>query len=633
MRSPSKLVARLSCLSLLFYYYYQTLVSILSPISLMHALSHSLAHRAPPATRTRVRWQPYNTLPTTVTSRSPSTSYLHTPASSGSSSPLTSISSLSLCDPDRFRSSLASVPQIPRDNQVRDLQKNRYVIGLVDQAVKSLCEIWHPQDIPGVFMTSSRATVTVGVAANISTNHKLPHLHHRNTQLPSPVSPSMQPSPDYSQSLSSLPVPQSHISQSQQCIASAQASKTSLVPIKGFVHEVLRRSRTSGIVLQTALCYLEAIRSKVPELVKLEQASTGVMTEPEAGSRIMLAEPDTAGLNMEPWAEKSTRIDDDSMHTVQVDSGSSQDSPRQPKTPSPRLLPLPPLPSPLLCPRRAFLASLILASKFTQDKCYSNRAWAKLSGLPPREIGRCERALGDALEWRLWVGKVPSATAPTSPSPNTGRAVVRSRSDGDLLAGSKTSLSWRVKPPTLSDRLGCMQTNSGQRGLRRCATLPAADFAVPPSTFGNFSHATTSLPVAPLLCAETTCWDSLSMSAASSPTTSMAMPQSQYADNLPESPMATPTLTYSPSSTESSSGDRTIQMTSFIDELMPPCNGGSCLASFLDNVKVPFGSAPSICMTPYAPPDFNPASGVYVSSTMSAIPYASDPSALSLYSY
>ena len=32
------------------------------------------------------------------------------------------------------------------------------------------------------------------------------------------------------------------------------------------------------------------------------------------------------------------------------------------------------LPSPLLFPRRAFLASLILASKFFQDKCYSYRA-------------------------------------------------------------------------------------------------------------------------------------------------------------------------------------------------------------------------------------------------------------------
>jgi hypothetical protein len=48
------------------------------------------------------------------------------------------------------------------------------------------------------------------------------------------------------------------------------------------------------------------------------------------------------------------------------------------------------LPSPLLCPRWTFLAALILASKFSQDKCYSNRAWARLSGLPPQEIGCCE---------------------------------------------------------------------------------------------------------------------------------------------------------------------------------------------------------------------------------------------------
>ncbi|KAJ7275629.1 hypothetical protein C8J57DRAFT_1504934 [Mycena rebaudengoi] len=46
-------------------------------------------------------------------------------------------------------------------------------------------------------------------------------------------------------------------------------------------------------------------------------------------------------------------------------------------------------------------STLILASKFTQDKCYSNRAWAQLSGLPAREIGCCDRALGDALDWRL----------------------------------------------------------------------------------------------------------------------------------------------------------------------------------------------------------------------------------------
>jgi hypothetical protein len=41
---------------------------------------------------------------------------------------------------------------------------------------------------------------------------------------------------------------------------------------RGFVHEVLRRSRTSGSILQIVLCYLEAIRLKVPELVERQRA-------------------------------------------------------------------------------------------------------------------------------------------------------------------------------------------------------------------------------------------------------------------------------------------------------------------------------------------------------------------------
>lgn len=81
--------------------------------------------------------------------------------------------------------------------------------------------------------------------------------------------------------------------------------------------------------------------------------------------------------------------------------------------------------SPLLCPRRTFLTTLILASKFSQDKCYSNCAWAKLSGLPPREIGCCERVLGHALDWRLWVGKKALTSAPVAPS----HAIVRTQSD------------------------------------------------------------------------------------------------------------------------------------------------------------------------------------------------------------
>ncbi|KAF8158935.1 hypothetical protein K438DRAFT_1620170, partial [Mycena galopus ATCC 62051] len=58
-----------------------------------------------------------------------------------------------------------------------------------------------------------------------------------------------------------------------------------------------------------------------------------------------------------------------------------------------------------------FLMSLILASKFTQDKCYSKCARAKLSSLLAREISHCERVLGDALDWRLWVSKWPPTRA------------------------------------------------------------------------------------------------------------------------------------------------------------------------------------------------------------------------------
>ncbi|KAF6751498.1 hypothetical protein DFP72DRAFT_816363 [Ephemerocybe angulata] len=66
-------------------------------------------------------------------------------------------------------------------------------------------------------------------------------------------------------------------------------------------------------------------------------------------------------------------------------------------SPPPIPSPIADSPSPLLCPRRAFLAALIVASQFTPEKCHSNRARAKLSRLPPREIGHCERALGSAL--------------------------------------------------------------------------------------------------------------------------------------------------------------------------------------------------------------------------------------------
>jgi len=358
------------------------------------------------------------------------------------------------------------------------------------------------------------------------------------------------------------------------------ASQTNLVPIKGFVHEVLRRSRTSGSVLQTALCYLEAIRSKVPELVEKEKMGDGVQGEPDLPGKIVQGD-----LEAEEWRELSldsvmadfihmdAAVDADSaeaeaMATVKVVD--SDDAPlsassftcqlstsnpdftlsglkshlvqnlvKKPKVPAGPLPPLAPLPSPLLCPRRTFLASLILASKFTQDRCYSNKAWAKLSGLPPREIGRCERALGDALEWRLWVGKTP--TGCPVPSLTSSRAVIRSKSDGELFATSGQG-DTRNNPWFSTPLPRHLMRNSQGAGLRRAATLPVSGFSdslMPPPTVPEDS------------------WESW---------TPASVVTSVSSNDSPP----TPSLSHSPSSTDSSSGDRTIQMSSFIDTTSPP---------------------------------------------------------------
>ena len=105
-----------------------------SHIRFMHAVTHSLAHRAQPATRTRVRWQPYHrdsvlSSASSTTSRSPPTAYLNTPASSVTSSlpPATPV-----CEIERLRHAPPSAAlQTPRDTQFRDIHKNKHAMGLV----------------------------------------------------------------------------------------------------------------------------------------------------------------------------------------------------------------------------------------------------------------------------------------------------------------------------------------------------------------------------------------------------------------------------------------------------------------------------------------------------------------------
>lgn len=55
------------------------------------------------------------------------------------------------------------------------------------------------------------------------------------------------------------------------------------------------------------------------------------------------------------------------------------------------------------CGRRMFLAALILASKYLQDRNYSTRAWGKISGLQVSEINTNERVFLSAVHWKLHI--------------------------------------------------------------------------------------------------------------------------------------------------------------------------------------------------------------------------------------
>ncbi|KAI0894383.1 hypothetical protein F4806DRAFT_498165 [Annulohypoxylon nitens] len=111
-----------------------------------------------------------------------------------------------------------------------------------------------------------------------------------------------------------------------------------VLPLRTFIQETLRRSRTSYSTLQVALYYLILIKPHVPN-------HDFTMEQP------------------------------DDVHASRV----------------------------LQCGRRMFLAALILASKYLQDRNYSARAWSKISGLATQEINQNEMAFLEAVKWKLHI--------------------------------------------------------------------------------------------------------------------------------------------------------------------------------------------------------------------------------------
>lgn len=123
-----------------------------------------------------------------------------------------------------------------------------------------------------------------------------------------------------------------------------------VIPLRLFIEETLRRSRTSWSTLQTALFYLMRIKPQI---------------------MILWLNPDRWTLNSKD------------------DNSNSSNSGSDPAT----------------CGRRMFLASLIVASKYLQDRNYANNAWSKICGLPVREINVIERRFLTLIDYNLFIGE------------------------------------------------------------------------------------------------------------------------------------------------------------------------------------------------------------------------------------
>ncbi|KAI9748792.1 MAG: hypothetical protein M4579_007116 [Chaenotheca gracillima] len=151
-----------------------------------------------------------------------------------------------------------------------------------------------------------------------------------------------------------------------------------VLPLRTFIQETLRRSRTSYSTLQVALYYLILIKSHVPK----------------------------HDFTMEQ------RNDDPSVRALQ-------------------------------CGRRMFLAALILASKYLQDRNYSARAWSKISGLQTQEINLNEMTFLMAVNWRLhisesifqrWTDVVLKYTPRSHPPSSPGSSPIRADDKQDWSA-------------------------------------------------------------------------------------------------------------------------------------------------------------------------------------------------------
>ncbi|KAG0172588.1 hypothetical protein DFQ28_004885 [Apophysomyces sp. BC1034] len=123
-----------------------------------------------------------------------------------------------------------------------------------------------------------------------------------------------------------------------------------VISTRGFIREILRRSKTTYTMLQIALFYVFRVKQVVHQKLRQRSSSNSGSTAPTTAK-----ERQEDGL--------------------------------------------------MCCGRRMFLASLMLASKYLHDKAYRNMAWAQIAGLDVAEINAAERIFLQMIDYRLHVTK------------------------------------------------------------------------------------------------------------------------------------------------------------------------------------------------------------------------------------
>ncbi|CAG7944207.1 unnamed protein product [Penicillium salamii] len=220
----------------------------------------------------------------------------------------------------------------------------------------------------------------------------------------------------------------------------AATGSKGVLPLRTFIQETLRRSRTSYSTLQVALYYLIKIKPHVP---------THDFTKEQPRDQSLLRA--------------------------------------------------------MQCGRRMFLAALILASKYLQDRNYSARAWSKISGLNTLEINQNELMFLKAVGWRLhideatfqrWTDLVlkltPGAGGPTAEgqcwqtvlprlTPELELAESEPRTPVSAMGGMDLGLSESPSPRSMPSNESIRsreQTPAGARSLPRALEpTPRMDFS------------------------------------------------------------------------------------------------------------------------------------------------------------